>query len=170
MIKTNSTAINLAKPRALRIIAIFEAIKGIAVLAASVGLISLLHRDFHQIAIELIGHFDLNPNARYPLLLLHYADVLHDVDLRSVVLLAVGYISVRLLEAYGLWNDLAWAEWLGALSGGLYIPLEIHHLLQHASIAGLCVLTGNFFVVGFLVLRLWRRRCESLRLKFLTIK
>jgi uncharacterized membrane protein (DUF2068 family) len=47
--------------------------------------------------------------------------------------LAIGYIVVRMLEAYGLWNERAWGEWLGALSGGLYIPFEIGHLVHRPS-------------------------------------
>jgi len=65
---------------------------------------------------------------------------------------------VRLAEAYGLWNDRAWAEWLCALSGGLYIPLELRHLLHQPSITSGAVLTGNVFVVGLLAYHLWQRR------------
>jgi uncharacterized membrane protein (DUF2068 family) len=77
---------------------------------------------------------------------------------RLLLVLASGYILVRLLEAYGLWNDQAWGEWLGTLSGGLYIPFEILHLMQRPSLVTAAVLAGNVFVVGFLGDRLWRRR------------
>jgi uncharacterized membrane protein (DUF2068 family) len=65
---------------------------------------------------------------------------------------------MRLLEAYGLWNDRAWGEWLGALSGGLYIPFEFGHLIHQPSAISAAVLTGNVFTVSFLVFQLWRRR------------
>lgn len=108
----------------------------------------------------MIGRFGLDPDARYPSLLLHYADLLPGANVRSLVLLALGYILVRLLEAYGLWNDPAWAEWLGALSGGLYIPFEIGHLMHRPSVISAVVLVGNVFVVSFLVFQLWGRRNE----------
>jgi uncharacterized membrane protein (DUF2068 family) len=150
----------VAKRRALRAIAVFEAIKGIAALAAIIGVFDLMHRDVRHLAMEMIGRFGLDPDARYPSLLLHYADLLPGANVRSLVLLALGYILVRLLEAYGLWNDRAWAEWLGALSGGLYIPFEIGHLMHRPSVISAVVLVGNVFVVSFLVFQLWGRRNE----------
>jgi len=148
----------VAKRRTLRAIAVLEAIKGIAALAAIIGVLDLMHHDVRRLAMELIGHFGLNPNARYPSMLLHYAELLPDANVRSLVLLALGYILVRLLEAYGLWSDRAWGEWLGAISGGLYIPFEIGHLIHRPSVIGAVVLAGNIFVVSFLVFQLWRRR------------
>jgi uncharacterized membrane protein (DUF2068 family) len=142
----------------LRAIAVFEAIKGIAALAAIIGVLDLMHHDVRHLAIELIGRFGLNPDARYPSLLLHYADLLPDANVRMLVFIAVGYILLRLLEAYGLWNDQTWGEWLGALSGGLYIPFEINHLMHRPSVISAGVLAGNVFVVSFLVFQLWRRR------------
>jgi uncharacterized membrane protein (DUF2068 family) len=147
----------LAKRRTLRTIAVFEAIKGLAALAAIVGVLELMHRDVRHLALELIGHFGLNPDARYPEMVLHYADLLPGANLRALVALAVGYTFVRLLEAYGLWHDRAWGEWLGALSGGLYIPFELTHMMHRPSLVNAAVLAGNIFVVGFLAFQLWRR-------------
>jgi uncharacterized membrane protein (DUF2068 family) len=148
----------VAKRRALRTIAVFEAIKGIAALAASMGLLSLAHHDVRHLAAELIGHFGQKFGARLSAILLHDADLLHDANLRSLLLLAIGYISLRLIEAYGLWHDLEWGEWIAALSGALYIPFEIRHLMYRPSFMGAVVLVGNVFVVGFLAWQLWRKR------------
>ena len=147
----------VAQRRALRAIAVFEAVKGIAALAAVIGLLDLVQHDVRRLALALIGHFNLNPDARYPSILLHYADVFTGANVRSLLFLASGYIVVRMLEAYGLWNDRAWGEWLGALSGGLYIPFEIRHLVHRPSIINAAVLAGNIFVVGFLVYQLSHR-------------
>ena len=105
----------MATRRALHAIAAFEALKGVAALAGIVGVLDLMHHDARHLAIELIGRFGLNPYARYPSLLLHYADLLPGADVHSLMFLAVIYISVRWLEAYGLWKDRAWGEWLAAL-------------------------------------------------------
>lgn len=159
MEKQNSKAD--ATRRALHAIALFEGVKGIAALAASLGLLGLAHQDLRQLAFALIGHFHLNPDARYPRLFLNYAEVLDNENLRSVVLLAWAYAAIRLTEAYGLWKDRAWAEWLAALSGAVYIPLEFKHLLEHSTVTNAAVLTGNLCVVLYMVLRLVRRRAES---------
>ncbi len=146
------------KSRALHLIALFEGLKGLAAIAASLGLLGLAHRDVRGLAYALIGHFHLNPDAHYPRLLLSYADLLVNTNLRSVVLLAWAYATIRLLEGYGLWKDRAWAEWLAALSGAIYVPVEINHLVHHATFANALVLAGNVAVVAYMVWRLWRRR------------
>ncbi|HJW54626.1 MAG TPA: DUF2127 domain-containing protein [Burkholderiaceae bacterium] len=146
-----------AMRRTLHAIAAFEAIKGLAAFAAVIGVLDLMHHDVRRLAIELIGRFHLNPEAPYPTALLHYANILPGADLHSLFLLASGYIAVRLLESYGLWNDYAWGEWLGALSGGIYIPFEFNHLLHRPSLIAGLVLAGNMFLVAFLTVQLWRR-------------
>jgi len=147
----------VARRSALRSIAVFEAFKGIAALGAGLGLLSLLHHDLHHLAIELIGHFHLDPASHYPTIILRYADALQDANLRSLVALGIGYVILRLVEAYGLWFETSWGEWLAALSGALYIPFELRHLLYRPTAIGAAVLIGNLFVVGFLAHQLWHR-------------
>jgi uncharacterized membrane protein (DUF2068 family) len=140
------------------LIAAFEAVKGVAAFAAVVGMLDLMHHDVRHLALELIGHLGLDPDARYPAMVLHYAALLPGADVRLLLALAFCYILTRLLESYGLWNDRAWAEWLGALAGGLYIPFEIAHFAHRPSAISAAVLAVNAFVVGFLAYQLWRRR------------
>ncbi len=146
------------KNKALHAIALFEALKGGAAIVASLGLLSLAHHDVRALAFALIGHFHWNPDARYPHMLLDYADVLENANLREMLALAWGYAAIRLAEAYGLWRDRAWAEWLAALSGAVYLPIEIEHLMHHTSFINAAVLAGNIAVVAYMVLRLKQRR------------
>jgi Predicted membrane protein (DUF2127) len=50
-----------ANRRVLHAIAVFEATKGIAALTVLIGVLDLMHRDVRHLAIELIGHFGLDP-------------------------------------------------------------------------------------------------------------
>jgi len=147
--------------RALHAIALFESLKGIAAIAASIGLLQLLHKDVRHLAEALIGHFGLHAENRFPSLFLHYAEVLGNANLRNLVLLAWGYAAIRLAEAYGLWRDRAWAEWLAALSGILYIPLEVEHLQHHTTVTNALVLLANIAVVLYMAWRLWKRRAAK---------
>jgi uncharacterized membrane protein (DUF2068 family) len=149
---------------ALRAIAIFEAIKGFAAIAAGIGLLSLAHRDLRAMAYALIGHFHLDPDAHYPKMLLDDASKLANADIRQAVLLALVYATIRFTEGYGLWKDRAWAEWLAALSGGVYLPFEIRHLAQHVSAINGAVLTFNVAVVAFMVYRLRQRRSANMQI------
>ncbi|MGI4847535.1 MAG: DUF2127 domain-containing protein [Janthinobacterium lividum] len=150
-----------ARRRTLRLIAAFEAFKGLAVFAASIGLLGLLHHDGRRLARELIAHLGMEPTAHYPAILLHFADLIENANLRNLVVLACGYVVVRLVEAVGLWRNAAWAEWLGALSGALYIPFEIRHLLHKPSLAAAAVFVSNIVVIAFLGYQLWRRRSHD---------
>ena len=147
-----------ARRRALRGIAAYEALKGALALVAGLGLLSLLHHDLHRLASELIGHIGLDPGARYPALLLHYADLARDANLRTLMLTVLAYVAVRWAEAWGLWHGRTWGQWLGALSGALYVPLELRHLLHRPSLSGALVLAFNLALVGFLAWQLWRER------------
>jgi uncharacterized membrane protein (DUF2068 family) len=143
---------------ALHAIAVFEAVKGLAAIVASLGLLSLAHRDVRAVAYALVGHFHLDPEAHFPRVLLDYATLLGNANLRLVLMLAWGYAALRLAEGYGLWRDRAWAEWLAALSGAVYLPLEWNHRMKHPTLINGLVLVGNLAVVGYMVLRLWQRR------------
>ena len=143
-----------AQRRALRSIAAFETYKGFVALAAGLGLFSLLHHDLHHIAATLIGHIGLDPGDRYPSMILHDLDVLHDANRRTLLAAIVGYASVRLLEGYALWHERRWGEWLGALSGLVYVPFELRHLLHRPDLTGLLVVLFNLAIVAFLAWQL----------------
>jgi uncharacterized membrane protein (DUF2068 family) len=147
--------------KALHAIALFEGVKGIAAITASFGLLSLAHHDVRAMAYALIGHFHFDPDAHYPRMLLDNAALLASANLRQAVLLAWAYSAIRLTEGYGLWKDRAWAEWLAAVSGAVYLPLELSHLMKQATVINGLVLSGNVAVVAYMVFRLRLRRNQS---------
>jgi len=142
----------------MRTIAVFEGVKGALAIAATLGLFSLLHRDLHHVAANLIGHFGLSPGDHYPALLLHYADLIEDTNRRTLALLALAYVTVRCAEAYGLWHERLWGQWLAALSGAIYVPFELQHLIYRPNVTGAVVLLANLAIVAYLALELWRER------------
>jgi uncharacterized membrane protein (DUF2068 family) len=42
-----------------------------------------------------------------------------------------------------------------------HLPLEVSHLVQHATAINAMVLVGNEAVVAYMALRLWRRRAAG---------
>ena len=138
-------------------IAIFEATKGMAALGGLIGVLDLLHRDVRAVVLMLIGRFGLDPEAHYPSLLLHYADLLPNTDVHMLVILVSAYIALRFMEATGLWLHKAWGEYLGALSGGIYIPFEVVHFVAEPSWMNAFIVTLNAVIVAYLVYALWRR-------------
>ena len=138
-------------------IAIFEATKGLAALAGLIGVLDLLHRDVRAVVLTLIGRFGLDPEAHYPSLLLHYADLMPNTDVHMLVILVSAYIALRFMEATGLWLHKAWGEYLGALSGGIYIPFEVVHFVDEPSWMNAFIVALNAVIVAYLVYALWRR-------------
>lgn len=154
------TALKIKPPESnvLHAIALFEGVKGIAAISASIGLLSLIHHDIHALAYALIGHFHLDPEAHYPRMLLDDATWLQNANIRQVILFACAYAVIRFVEGYGLWKDRTWAEWLAACSGGVYLPIEIAHMLEHPSVINGFVLIFNFFIVLYMAGRLWQQK------------
>lgn len=139
-----------------RLIAAFEAAKGVLILVAGCGLLVFVHRDVAALAYELVGHFHLNPASRYPHIFLDLASHVSDTRLWTLAALAFAYACLRLLEAYGLWRGRRWAEWLAACSGGLYLPIEIYELFTGISWMKLATLAANVAIVAYMVRALRR--------------
>ena len=141
---------------ALRTVALIEAAKGVLVLLAGCGLLSLLHHDVARIAEHLVHRAHLNPASHYPHIFIDLADRLTDSRLMLLAAGAAGYSMVRLIEAYGLWHERRWAEWFAALSGGFYIPFEIYELNKHFNWLTVVTLTVNVAVVTFMLYCVFR--------------
>lgn len=142
----------------LRIVAGFEAMKGLLVLLAGCGLLSAIHKDLHLAAVHLVRVLHLNPAKHYPSIFIDAADRVTDLQLWMLALSALLYSLVRLVEAYGLWNQMQWAEWFGLLSGAMYIPLEIFETYREFTWPRITVLVVNLAVVGYLGDALLRSR------------
>jgi uncharacterized membrane protein (DUF2068 family) len=74
--------------------------------------------------------------------------------------LALAYSLLRFVEAYGLWRQRTWAEWLAFVSGTLFLPLEIHGLMRGVTLLRSAVFVANLGIVlyMFFLLRAERRR------------
>lgn len=148
---------------AVRTVAVFEACKGLVVLLAGCGVLSLLHRDVQAEAERLVMHAHLNPASRYPRIFLDAAGALTDTHLVLIACGAAVYALVRFIEAWGLWNERRWAEWFAALSGAIYLPVEIIELFRHASWQGALTFTVNLVIVVLMLYTVYRTRAAHAR-------
>ena len=137
--------------KGIRIVACFEAFKGLFVLFAGFGLLSLLNRDAARIAEALVGHFHINPASRYPRIFLELASNITNVQIWLTACIAFAYATLRLVEAYGLWQKRRWAEWLAVASGGIYIPIELYELFHRISWIHASTLIINVSVVIYML-------------------
>jgi uncharacterized membrane protein (DUF2068 family) len=146
------------RAEALRAIAIFEALKGAAVIVAGFGLLGLLHQDVRHVATELVDFLHLSHEGRYGHFFLAAADRLGDAHLMTIAAVAVLYVAVRFTEAYGLWFGRRWAEWFAAASGAIYIPFEVRHIRPGHVAIPLAVLALNIAIIAFMLYSLYAKR------------
>jgi uncharacterized membrane protein (DUF2068 family) len=145
--------------RGIRVVAVFEALKGVLVLSAGLGLLSLVHHDLQTTAERLVRHSHLDPARHYPRIFIEAASHTNDSRLRSLAALAFLYAAMRLIEAYGLWYMRVWAEWFAIIAGSVYLPIEVYEMFRRATWMRGVVLLTNLFIVAYLVyVRLLSRR------------
>ena len=137
--------------QALRAVATIELTKGVIVLLASFGVLSLLHRDIWGIADSLLQLLHINPDKRYAQIFLGWADKVTDRNLLWLAGIAWAYSILRFVEGYGLWHERAWAEWLALVSGSLYLPFEIHDLVHKPNLIRAAIFLINLAVVLYML-------------------
>ena len=145
---------------ASRTIALLEGAKGLLVLLAGLGLLRLIHHDVQAVAEALVREAHLNPASHIPRIFIEASGRVDDHRLMLLALGALGYAAVRLAEAVGLWHEQAWAQWFGALTGGIYLPFEVRLLFHHFTMLRLFVFASNLLIVAYLARRIQLRRRE----------
>lgn len=141
--------------------AVFEALKGALALLAAGGLFYLIPRDLRHIAVELVGRLHLNAGKGYPDVFNRILEDTSNAQLWLIGALVLVYAAVRFAEAYGLWLERRWAEWLAALSGGIYVPVEIYELSRGVSWIKLGALLLNAAIVAYMCRVLRRTKFSS---------
>ena len=149
----------------LRVVAIFEASKGVLVLLVGLGVLSLVHQGAQNVGEEIVERFHLNVARHHPRILIYAATHLDNSNLRLLGLAALLYSTIRFIEAYGLWGSRDWAEWFAIVSGGIYLPLELYELIHHPTVVKAVILIINACMVAYLAYFRWTRRLTSFRIK-----
>ena len=136
--------------RPMKLIAAFEALKGLAVLLAGLALLHYLHQDIGAALTHLLTLLHVDPLDRLPRTALGLAE---RATPRTVAMIFAGcavYAAMRFTEAWGLWHAWRWARWLGALGGAVYIPFELYELIARPSLVRLATVTANSLIVAYL--------------------
>ncbi len=147
--------------RGLRIVALFEAAKGVLVLLTGFGILTLIHKDLHHAAEQLVRHLHLNPASHYPRIFLDAATRLTDLQIWALAFAALLYSAIRMAEGVGLWLQRRWAEWFGLLSCGIYLPIELYEVFREVTWPRVSVLAVNTGVAAYLLMILVRTRSKG---------
>jgi len=72
----------------------------------------------------------------------------------------LAYGALQLLEGVGLWMLKRWGEYVAVVGTSLFIPLEVHELLDRVTVLRVLALLVNLFAVAYL---LWTKRLFGIR-------
>jgi uncharacterized membrane protein (DUF2068 family) len=137
--------------KGLRTVATIEFVKGVVVVLAGLGLLSMRNRDIWGIAESFLEFFHVNPYHHYVGIFINLIYKISDVRLWKVATAASVYTTLRFVEAYGLWYARSWAEWLAFASGTIYIPFEVVDLMHRPTWFSLLVLVVNLVIVLYML-------------------
>lgn len=144
----------------LRAVASFECTKGIFVVVMGFCALALVHKDVWLIAERLLALLHIDTDRRSAQLFLDFADSVTDARLWAAVRIAFAYAGLRFIEAYGLWKERTWAEWVALVSGSLLLPLEVRELLRGITLWRVVLFVGNILVILYMLYVILSNRRE----------
>lgn len=135
-----------ASSESIKAVAIYEVVKGVGALIAAAAL-GLWHRDLDQWLATATQTWQryfgqlLAPQVESTVALAQKASKNWTLFLIFICV----YISLRFIEAYGLWQDKTWAYWFSVIGYGIFIPIELYYLI---------VSPFDWFKLGILLLNI----------------
>jgi uncharacterized membrane protein (DUF2068 family) len=139
-----------ASAAGLRTVAVFEASKGLLVVALAIALIAV-RGQIEDYTEDFLYALHLDPDRRFARMVMEAATKVSDARTWTVFFVAATYSTVRFVEAWGLWHMRIWAEWFALLSGTLYLPWEILKVAEHATWERVGVLLINIAIILYML-------------------
>lgn len=146
--------------RMLRAVAALEFSKGVFVVAMGICALALVHKDVWLIAESLLALLHISTDHRWAQIFLDFADSVTDARLWAAARFAFAYAALRFTEAYGLWRERTWAEWVASVSGTLLLPWEVRELFHGVTFWRSALLVGNVAIVLYMVYVILENRRE----------
>jgi len=156
----NKSARHRRQRRVLRAVASFEFAKGAFVILMGFCALALVHKDVWVIAESLLALFHISTDRRSAQVFLDFADNVTDARLWAAARIAFAYAALRFTEAYGLWKERTWAEWVAFVSGTLLLPLEVRELFRGVTLLRCSLFVGNVAVVVYMLYIILANRRE----------
>ncbi|MEI6691834.1 MAG: DUF2127 domain-containing protein [Chlorobium sp.] len=141
---------DLKMTRGLKVVAIFEACKGVLGFAAGLLIFFMLQQNISGFSTELVTRLHLNPTGTFSRILQQSAGYLTESRIHFIAFLLLLYSLMRFVEAYGLWFARRWAEWFALVSGCVYLPFELFELAKGFSWFKIGLVVVNLILVLYM--------------------
>jgi uncharacterized membrane protein (DUF2068 family) len=133
-----------------------RAIVGTLLILVGVGLFSLVDRDVGGLARKLVRTLNLDVDNQYLQYFLNRLDLLNGPIILRLSAGTLLFGTLGWIQALGLYYKRRWAEYLTAVSVGLFVPFEIYHFHQRWNELRFMGVALNILIVVYLVDRLRR--------------
>lgn len=119
-----------ASSESIKAVAIYEIVKGVSALIAA-GALGLWHKDLDQWLATATETWQRYFGQLFALQVESTVELAQKASKNWTLFLLFIYIyiSLRFIEAYGLWQDKTWAYWFSVIGYGIFIPIELYYLI-----------------------------------------
>ena len=145
------------RDRLLPWIAAERAFRALVLLVIGLVLVTHPHTDWASEISRLVQKLGLNPQENWIRRLLEKITSIGPSRTTIFGLIALAYGALEGAEAYGLWNQRRWGEYLTVVATSLLFIPELWELTKSASFLKVGALIVNAAVVAYLLWRLRRR-------------
>ena len=135
----------------LRIIAIYKAIKTVALILVAIAAFRLNQQVNFEHFVHWLEHLSLTDSNHLRWQLVNLLMEQGPSKFVAVGIVALAYAAIFATEGTGLWLRKHWAEWFTVIATGSLVPVEFYETLMHFSWLKLVVLLGNIAIVVYLV-------------------
>jgi uncharacterized membrane protein (DUF2068 family) len=146
------------------LISIEKTVKAIVLIIVGFKLLSLFGQDIHAWAADFVTRHGLDIGNRFIHAALERLVGITSGQIVTWSVVAFVYSAVLLVEAFGLWFQKRWAEYLTAISTALLLPVEIYEIYERFTWVRIAILLINAFIVWYLATRLRDEKKEIVEL------
>lgn len=141
------------RDRVILLIAIFKLFKAALLLAAGVGVLSLLHKDVAATLMNFLSVLHVDHNNHYIHGMIMKLGLMSDHKLEALSAGSFFYAALMGTEGVGLLLRKHWAEYFTIFATASFIPLEIYELIKQFGAGKIVVLIINLAIVAYLIYR-----------------
>lgn len=142
----------------MRWIAAFKFLKAAALVALSVGVFRLLHKNVGELLEHWVEALRLDPGNRFVDAILAKAWNVTPAQMTKLGIGGLLYAGLFLAEGTGLWLRKRWGEWLTVIITSTLLPVELYEIYRHPTWVKVGVLVINVAIVWYLI---WKIRSDK---------
>ena len=147
--------------RWLPLLAAAKVVEGLALCLIAFELFELIDRDLGALLKQWVLRLHVDPHNPVIVDVLGRARSIGPATLEQYAGVSGAFGTMNLLQGVGLWFRQFWAEHICVLSTAVFVPLEVHELLEAPHIASAAMLVVNAAVITYLVRRIRGRRAVA---------